>query len=334
MRSKLTPWRKADLTRSNLSGLGPVGGCNRWGRTPGLELESAGMAMNDLCAIVVTFHPGSEVMENLTTLRPQVAGLIVVDNGSSAAERYALHSAAATLAFELIENGENLGIATALNIGIRRAQALGFSWVLLFDQDSRITDGFTAAMRQCFESSRWGSRLAILVPRYTDMRHGSPIPADWVPGSGLETAMTSGTLMRLSTFQQQGAFLDGLFIDSVDCEYSLRLRRAGLILDQCPHAVLLHSPGSPTYRTILGSSPFVVDNYSPIRRYYQLRNRLWICRHYWLSFPGYCFKLLIVSAKDFVKILLCETGNAKKLRFFLRGVFDGLRGRMGPLNLP
>ena len=32
--------------------------------------------------------------------------------------------------------------------------------------------------------------------------------------------------------------------------------------------------------------------------------------------------------------LLCETGNAKKLRFFLRGVFDGLRGRMGPLNLP
>lgn len=289
--------------------------------------------MNDVCAIVVTFHPDDDVMENLANVRPEVAALVVVDNGSSAAELFALRSTAATVGFEVIENGENLGIATALNIGIRRAQALGLAWLLLFDQDSRVAPGFTAAMLQCFESSRWGSRLAILVPSYTDMRHGTPVPADWVPGSGLETAMTSGTLMRLTTFQQHGAFVDGLFIDSVDCEYSLRLRRAGLILDQCPNAVLLHSPGSPTYRGFGGSRRFTIDNYSPIRRYYQERNRIWICRHYLFSFPEYCRKILIVSAKDLLKILLWETGKAQKLRFSLRGVLDGLRGRMGRLDL-
>ncbi len=289
--------------------------------------------MNEVCAIVVTFHPDNDVLENLGTLRPQVARLVVVDNGSSGGELSALRSAASLLDFEIIENGENLGIATALNLGIRRAEALAIPWVLLFDQDSRVTDGFTAAMLHCFQTSRWGSRLAILVPRYIDMRHGFPLPGNWFSGSGLETAMTSGMLMRLSTFQQQGTFVDELFIDSVDFEYSLRLRRAGLILDECPDAVLLHSPGTPTYRTLFGSGRIVIDNYSPIRRYYQERNRLWMCRRYLFSFPGYCFKTLNVSGKNFVKILLWEADKANKLKFFLRGLLDGLRGRMGRLDL-
>ncbi len=288
--------------------------------------------MIDVCAIVVTFHPDADVMENLSAVRPQVATLVVVDNGSSAPERSTLRSASLSLGFELIENGENLGIATALNLGIRRAQVLGFPWVLLFDQDSRVTEGFTATMLHGFQTSPWGSRLGLLVPRYTDMRHGTPIPADWVPGNGLETAMTSGTLLRVSTFQQFGPFVDALFIDSVDTEYSLRLRRAGLILDQCADAVLLHSPGSPTYHSLFGFGPFTLDNYSPIRRYYQQRNRIWICRHYLFSFPAFCFKILIACAKDFAKILLCETGRVKKLKFLFRGLLDGLLGRMGRLD--
>ena len=290
------------------------------------------MTSSDVCAIVVTFHPDAEVMGNLAALRPQVGALVLVDNGSSPSELAPLRSTGAALGFELIENGENLGVATALNIGIRRAQALGFAWVLLFDQDSRVTEGFTAAMLHGFATSPWGNRLALLVPRYQDMRHGSAIPSDWVPRNGLETAMTSGTLLRVSTFQQHGPFVDGLFIDSVDCEYSLRLRRAGLILDECADAILLHSPGMPTYRTLFGSGRVTVDNYSPIRRYYQERNRLWICRNYLFSFPGHCLRILSYACKDFAKILLWETGKAKKLRYCLRGLFDGLRGRMGRLD--
>lgn len=40
------------------------------------------MTAQKLCAVVVTFRPGPEVLENLATLRPQVDALVVVDNTS------------------------------------------------------------------------------------------------------------------------------------------------------------------------------------------------------------------------------------------------------------
>ena len=288
------------------------------------------MIDNSVCAIVVTYHPNREdVLANVSALRSQVEHLVIVDNGSFAEEIEALRSQPA---LHLVENGQNLGIASALNIGMRRAHDLGAAWLLLFDQDSRVTPGFVATMLQAFQSSPWGERLAILVPRYTDLRSGSPLPGDHLPGHGLETAMTSGTLMRSGTFQTYGAFADELFIDSVDCEYSLRLRRQGKILDECPEAVLLHSPGTPNAHQVGGKVVFKTSNYSPLRRYYQERNKIWLAKRYFRTFPGYCFKIFIVSGKDLIKIVLFESDKFRKIRFFLRGLLDGLRGRMGKLQ--
>ena len=67
-------------------------------------------------------------------------------------ERGLIRAFASRPGIELIENGENLGIATAMNVGIRRGQKLGCRWVLLFDQDSCVTDGFVDAMVSGFET--------------------------------------------------------------------------------------------------------------------------------------------------------------------------------------
>jgi rhamnosyltransferase len=96
------------------------------------------MIYNGVCAVVVTFHPASEVLANLSQVHQQVQNVVVVDNGSRLESLAPLRAASASAGFHLIENGENLGVATALNIGIRQAQALGAVWVLLFDQDSAL----------------------------------------------------------------------------------------------------------------------------------------------------------------------------------------------------
>src|SRR5271168_4239515 len=93
-------------------------------------------------AIVVTYHPRSEYLENLASIRAQVDSLIVVDNGSTQDALSGMRRASAEAGFTLIENGTNLGIATALNLGVREAQRQGCDWVALFDQDSVLTDGF------------------------------------------------------------------------------------------------------------------------------------------------------------------------------------------------
>lgn len=290
------------------------------------------MVIKNVCAVVVTFHPDPDVLENLSKLRPQVQGLVVVDNGSSPAEIDLLRAESSQIGFELIENGENLGIAAALNTGVRWAALGSFQWIVLFDQDSAVTEGFMDTMLHAFESSPRGDRLGILVPRYIDKRSGSALPAIVVKAGGLEAAMTSGTLMRLSSFHQHGPFEEDLFIDAVDYEYSLRLRSRGYFIEECSQALLLHSPGSPRIYRFRGRYLFQTSNYSPARRYYQERNKVWVTRKYWKRFPFFCLKLFYFTSKDYLKCMLAENRKWDKFYYASMGIADGLLGRMGKLR--
>jgi rhamnosyltransferase len=290
------------------------------------------MVTNSTCAVVITFHPDTDVLENLSKLRGQVQGLVVVDNGSPAAAISLLRIASSQLGFQLVENGENLGIATALNIGVHWAESHSYQWVIFFDQDSAVTDGFMDTMLHAFENSPRGDRLAILVPHYVDKRSGSDLPAISVRTGGLETAMTSGTLMRVSSFQQHGKFEEDLFIDAVDYEFSLRLRSNGYFIEECNQAVLLHAPGAPKVHKLWGMYLFQTANYSPVRRYYQERNKVWVARRYWRRFPFFCMKLFVFSLKDCAKGILAESRKWDKFYHASAGIADGFRGRMGRFN--
>ena len=65
---------------------------------------------------------------------------MIVDNGSGEAELKMLRELSADPQITLALNSANLGIARALNIGIERAAALGFAWVLLLDQDTVVDE--------------------------------------------------------------------------------------------------------------------------------------------------------------------------------------------------
>jgi rhamnosyltransferase len=280
-------------------------------------------------AVVVSFHPDADVIQNLTLLRRQVSHVVVVDNGSSEALLRPLREAKAKLGFELIENGENLGIARALNQGVRFLRDRGLPFVLLFDQDSTVTDGYVQTMMKGFAQSRNSRSLAILVPRYIDRRFGTVLPPPLAPTGHLEAATTSGSLMPTEIFGIAGFFAEELFIDGVDYEYSLRVRRLGFTIDECSDAQLLHSPGTPSYHRLLKSKPFQAANYSPVRRYYQERNKIWVTKRYWRTFLAFCFKQFVTSVKDLVKIVLVEDDKLRKCSYFMNGIWDGLLGRTG-----
>src|SRR5271168_3407313 len=95
------------------------------------------MSRNQVCAVIVSFQPRPEDLGNLAKVRPQVEKLVVVDNGSSAEKLHLLRRAGRELNFDLIENGENLGMGAALNIGVGWAEANGSQWVFFFDQTAQ-----------------------------------------------------------------------------------------------------------------------------------------------------------------------------------------------------
>ena len=285
-----------------------------------------------LGSIVVTYHPDEAVLVNLTALCAEPGEVVVVDNGSAAEELTMLRAASTRLGFALLENGGNLGVAQALNVGMRWALARGAEWLLLFDQDSCVTPGFVEAMLAAFAAKAAKVRLGLLVPTYRDLRSGTPIRAERLRTGELEVAMTSGTLLPKAVVEACGLFHEGMFIDLVDHEYSLRLRHAGYGIADCG-AVLLHSPGAPRVHTVLGKR-FETANYSPVRRYYQERNRIWMVRQYGRRFPRYCAWLSVVGLKELAKVLLVERHQTgEKAAMMLRGYRDGLLGRMGRLTI-
>jgi len=124
------------------------------------------MTARSVCAVIVTYHPNAGMLENLPQVLAQVQGLVVIDNGSSVEELGPLREKKQSLGFHLIENSENLGIAEALNQGARWAHSQGYSWVILFDQDSGITDGFEELIQVDTRTSRNDSAIGLRRNRY------------------------------------------------------------------------------------------------------------------------------------------------------------------------
>ena len=286
------------------------------------------MTDHSVCAVIVTFHPSMEMIEHINRVLSQVSGLVVVDNGSSAEELKALRTASQPAGFTLIENEENLGIAEALNQGARWAKSSGYNWILLLDQDTKITDNFVCSMLQSWREHPKRDSLASLHPRYVDIR-GLEVRHKHVDEKGLVFSMTSGSLLPSWIFDEIGWFASEYFIDYVDIEFCLRARAAGFIIGESKHAVLYHSPGVPEVRRLLGIKSYCPSNHSPLRRYYFVRNRIATARRYFRKYPLWTLRDLLNTFKEVVKILLGERNRRDKLEAMLSGAIDGVVGRMG-----
>ena len=136
-----------------------------------MNRQGSGAAGN-LCAIVITYHPDAALPDRLDRIHPQVNGIVIVDNGSTDVERQMLRDAASTRSLEVIFNGQNLGVARAFNIGIQRAAALGYSSVLLLDQDSCVAEDMVETLMVARGSFPDNERLAVVGSGFNEVNRG------------------------------------------------------------------------------------------------------------------------------------------------------------------
>ncbi len=86
----------------------------------------------------------------------------------------------------------------------------------------------------------------------------------------IDSTLTSGTLYSTAALLSVGGFRESYFIDFVDHECHLRLRRAGWKLWWVPGAVLYHDLGKTQRLTAQG----LWIEHEPYRYYYMARNML------------------------------------------------------------
>lgn len=291
--------------------------------------------MNKVACIIVSYNPDNGIIDCFNSLINQVDKIYLVDNGSKKENLEVLNNLKDSFKdkVNLILNKENLGIATALNIGVKKALEDNYEWILTMDQDSKADKSMISTMIKTYLNINEDERREILsiFPTFVDERIESLEDKSNIKEyEYVDAEITSGNLLRREAFDRVGFFDDSLFIDLVDTDFCMRLNEKSIKMIKVRDAILYHNLGeSQGVKTLFGK--FNTSNHSALRRYYMTRNRFYTWEKYkdLDSFTLNRDKLLF--KKEFVKIILGEKDKINKVKMIFRGYKDykkGIRGKL------
>lgn len=264
-----------------------------------------------IAAVVVIYNPEKQVLENIRTYSDYVDNLIVVDNSDSNSFEQMLRTKIPNVLY--INLGGNYGIAKALNVGIYEAKKLESTWVLTMDQDSHFINNIISIYTDYIRRHNTDN-VGILCPTYIYDRIKKESSS--VKYQDITLTMQSANLLNLDVFLKIGPFMEKLFIDCVDYEYCLRLKKKKIRIVRCFDAKLQHTPATTKEIRILGYSILKYGYAAPIRYYYQARNLTYLLLNY-----NYITAFVILVTK-LLKIILLFDKKKEFLKNFKMGIKD------------
>ncbi len=271
-----------------------------------------------IAGVIVLYNPDNSVWNNINTYLSEVNVLYAVDNSD-------------VLNIELVDllknnpkikysnNGRNLGIASALNVGAKLALEKNYEWLLTMDQDSSFIDN---SYFKIFDEHENKDRLALFSPTHVQSKNG--IEGN-VKKSFVSIVMTSGNVLNLNAFSIIGGFNEKLFIDEIDHDYCLRAILKGYNIIQC-NIELKHKLGNPVYKN---GREITIHNNSRI--YYITRNNLYIWKKYSLKFPTLVLKRIRWYFEYAYNNLYYSKNKTTTLNYMFKGISHFIRGRYGQL---
>ncbi|MEA1674359.1 hypothetical protein [Nitrospirillum sp. BR 11163] len=302
-----------------------------------------------VAALVVAYRPD----EGLAACLAAAAGvadsvhLFQQERGRDAGDDARVDRAAAAAGATLLADAANIGLAAAQNRLMERALTQGADWLLFLDQDSvprpGLRDAYAAALAAAPADT---GLLAARNLEPNGVGAGGAPDSPWVVSADgrrwtvarridgpllpdLLLAPASGSLVSARAARSCGPLRDDFFIDWVDVEYALRLRRAGFRLVAVRDALVDHRLGAVTH-VQAGGRPLAVTHHGARRRWFQARNALWTWRLHGRAVPaltGWTLRILVSTA---LKIALMERDRLPKLAAFAGGLWQGLARRPQP----
>lgn len=274
-----------------------------------------------LAAVIVFYNPDDNNIFNINNYIDSVDKLYVVDNSDDDIVRVEESDK-----IEYIKLNENKGIAYALNVGAKKAIKDDYKYLLTLDQDIDITNDNINKMKDFLNKNK-DDKVGLISP-YQDIDNKEDKPKGKI--EDVTEVMTSGNIINLDAYQEIGGFKDWLFIDGVDTEYCLNLHKHGYKVLRLNDIVLKHNLGNKKIHKFLGKE-YVCYNHSPLRRYYIVRNNLYINQLYKDDFPDHCAYLIRAQKGQVKRILLFEKNKINKLKMMYKGYKDFKKGIKGKL---
>lgn len=277
-----------------------------------------------ICGVVVLYNPTHEILSNIDTYIHKLHRLYVIDNSDACGIDVADLLVRYGGLVEYCSWGENRGIAAALNEGARRALIIGSHWLLTMDQDSRYYPGAFEMQLEVLRTLAVTELRAIGILSCRHIFHGRKNPEPTQNINEKCSVITSGNLVNLKAFVDVGGFRAELFIDEVDNDFCLRLRRADYKIFVASAAALMQFVGNTRTHSLLFFD-VQCSHHSYVRRYYITRNRMYLSSLY----PELKRAYLVRNMVSMFKILLFEADKQRKLLAFVEGIKDHYKKRYG-----
>jgi rhamnosyltransferase len=307
------------------------------------------MNNNEILCTIVSYNPNNSIKKCVEAIYNQVNKILIVDNGSTK-NLNLVNQFNGDPKIDIILNNKNMGIACALNKGVKYALKNKYKWILTMDQDSEATENMINNMLYSYNRLKreYKEKIVSIFPSYiekTFLKNVSHIEKsvnkednelnEKIDVENIHyviSEITSGNLVRCDIFNKVGYFKDKLFIDYVDHEFCLRLNENGYKLIQVEDAYLLHQLGESSKKNLF-IKKVGYTNHSYIRRYYITRNRMYIWKKYFRKFPKFILKDIYASFKEFIKIIFFESNKRLKIKMIYRGIHDYRNRIYGKLNM-
>ncbi|MFI8010767.1 glycosyltransferase family 2 protein [Acinetobacter sp. ABJ_C4_1] len=285
-------------------------------------------------SVIVTFNPSENIFLLVRELAEQNVLPIIVDNGSKDFNFSDLIDNP-NICFIGLDN--NLGIASAQNIGIKKALELGAEYILFFDQDSVIYDGFVRDIVDDYQLIlRENSKIGAIGPRFIDGKNNFYYKAISISKYGLRVKynvseitkpfnsillISSGSLISVNTLKKVGLMKDKYFIDYVDTEWCMRSEALGYKNYMSSKAIMRHTIGDNIKQT----KYFTMPIHSSFRRYYIIRNSFYMLKEPHIPNIFVLHQLVINVIHQFLIIYMVKGQRLEYMKSFINGFKDGLK---------
>ncbi|MER3433405.1 MAG: glycosyltransferase family 2 protein [Leptolyngbya sp. ERB_1_1] len=245
---------------------------------------------------------------------------------------------------QVFHHPENIGIAAGIRLSIAYAIDEGYDFLWMFDQDSQPTSTCLALLLEAYTALVVDCDIGIVAPHAIDARTGETVePARFlgdrfkgykapsqIEPFECDAPITSGSLLWLKTTEQVRSPDPRLFIDGVDLDYGLRLRRAGFRNFVIPKALMYHRFGEPLTVRFAGRKK-TIQLYSALRHYYICRNHTYLE----FSYAEGCHRItcglrrIVYAIKISMIILLFDPiAKFEKIKACMIGTYYGFRGNL------
>ena len=255
-----------------------------------------------ISAVVVWYNPTDNEKNNIDSYLKYIDKLYILDNSDNRNE------VKNSKKIKYIFNGDNLGIAKALNIGANLAIEDGFEWLITMDQDTSFQNDDINKIKEYIEKSNM-KNIGIVSPWHKTKLHIEK------PKEKIDyplDVMTSGNFLNLDIYKKIGKFKEEYFIDGVDIEYCLRLKKNGYRVLRLNEIEMIHNLGNIKYKKFLGKELLCL-NHNYLRVYYRVRNYNYIRKEYREIAPEFCDILVKMKALIWC-IIFYEKDKLRKLR--------------------